>query len=238
MAQYTDDKFHRFGKNLSVDPELKDLLDNDKKNVNPIVVSAAKDIKDNGNEKEWAIISAESDSPMALRPIDDKILVLVDKFKTGYECKTCDGKGHTGEECPNCHGSGTEVFRQPDDTETIGRCRVCTVGSGDGRKSLKYKPCADCHGLQARLIVPETNERKPTTGKVIAAGQNANFYKVGTTVVFTNYTGTGFEINDMDLRVMKERDVLCEAKYLKAEKTLEEKRYTDLDKMGIGQQNE
>ncbi len=171
----------------------------------------------------WAILNDK----IALRPIGDRILVQVDPFKSGFECKTCNGVGHTDEVCGNCKGKKFEEVG-----EFIQPCRACSVGISGARKSHGFKLCPDCHGKQATIIIPEDAEKPPTTGKVLAIGLQVTEFKVGTRVLFSNYTGTRLDIAGLDLRVMKQHDVFCEVKGYD-DKSAEEKEYTELSDVGI-----
>ena len=182
------------------------------------------------DETKWAIIADK----MGLRPIADRILIAVDKFKTGYECKTCDGVGHTDEVCPLCKGTKMEKVEK-EDADYIGPCRACTVGTSDGRKSHGYKLCPSCNGRESLLIIPEQNQRRPTTGTVLAIGSDVTEFTVGTKVLMNNYTGSPFEIEGAQLIVCRQHDVLCEARMMKGGQTIEEQRYNDLERLGVNQ---
>jgi co-chaperonin GroES (HSP10) len=156
---------------------------------------------------EWAIILETE----ALRANGSRLVVLEDEFKSGYECKDCDGKGHTDIKCKQCKGTAYHKGK-----EENGSCPDCEVGTSDGRKSFGYELCATCKGQQARLIIPDSAKRRPLTGRVISAGRKCTEFKVGDRVMFTNYTGTDFEIKGgVKIRIMLEDDVMCEHKKLK-----------------------
>lgn len=55
--------------------------------------------------EEFAPVLAIVDNELALEALWKNILILEDPFRTGYECKTCDGKGHSEEICSSCSGS-------------------------------------------------------------------------------------------------------------------------------------
>jgi len=160
---------------------------------------------------EWAIIK-ESE---ALRAIGDRVLILEDEFRSGFECKTCLGKGHSDIKCKYCKGTGR--YKGQDEGFA---CPDCEVGTSDGRKSFGYELCSACKGLQASIIVPDNSKRPSLTGRVISIGKDVTEFSVNDRVMYTNYTGTDFIINGVRLRIMKQNDVLCEHKQLtKKEKT-------------------
>lgn len=159
------------------------------------------------NPAEWCIIKETE----ALRAIGHRILVLEDEFKSGYECRSCGGSGHTDEICPYCKGT---TFYKADPER--GACRDCEVGSSDGRKSLGYRICPECKGTTGVIIVPDEAKRRPCTGVILSKGKDVIEFEVGSRVLYTNYTGTDFEIlGGIKLRIMLDHDVMAEYKKLK-----------------------
>jgi co-chaperonin GroES (HSP10) len=174
------------------------------------------------NPKEWAIIKETE----ALRAIGDRILVLEDEFKSGYECKACGGTGHTDVKCQFCNG--TTLFKGQEDG---GPCPDCQIGTSDGRKSLGYELCSVCNGKTGTIIVPDSSKRRPLTGVIISAGRLVTEFRIGQRVLYTNYTGTDFDVKGgIKLRVMRQHDVMCEYKQLKQS--------ADIDEGGIRQEIE
>lgn len=157
---------------------------------------------------QWAIIKDTE----ALRAIGHKILVLEDEFKSGYECRSCGGTGHTQEKCKYC--KGTTFFKADPDK---GACRDCEVGTSDGRKSLGYTICPECKGTSGVIVVPDTAKRRPCTGVILSKGKDVTEFEVGTRVMYTNFTGTDFEVvGGTKLRIMMDYDVMAEYKRLRS----------------------
>src|SRR5258708_38336566 len=48
------------------------------------------------NFKVNKAILAVIDSEVAMEALNDNIIILEDPFRTGFECKRCDGEGHVG----------------------------------------------------------------------------------------------------------------------------------------------
>jgi hypothetical protein len=76
-------------------------------------ISAQELILDDSNEVSFP------GYPYTFEALHEKILVSIDIFKTGYECRTCKGKGELeakeGREavktpCPTCNGRGATLF--------------------------------------------------------------------------------------------------------------------------------
>src|SRR5690348_13340388 len=83
----------------------------------------------------------------ALEALDNFIIVQEDKFRTGYECKACDGEGHGTTVCPKCKGSKTRVISDicP---ERLGKKKVLDLfrALGEPEGLIKYKTCKECEG--------------------------------------------------------------------------------------------
>ncbi len=68
------------------------------------------------------------------------------------------------------------------------------------------------------ILLPESAKNKPARGTVISVGdgrllddgrRNKIQVKPGDRVVFTNYAGENFKINDQELVLMREEDILA-----------------------------
>lgn len=93
---------------------------------------------------------------ISLMAVEDKIIVMHDDYKSGFECKTCKGEGKlTG--CQTCHNSGKDRFGQT--------CKSC-----NGVPMNHITVCPDCKGKGGLLVIPETARSLPTTGIVVSMG--------------------------------------------------------------------
>ena len=160
---------------------------------NPPIVTAA---------NTYTIVHGDK-GDIALVAWGDRLIIEEDKFKSGFECKTCDGDGHTDEVCPVCQGSKIELF---DNVPT--RCRACTVGTRDGRESYGYKLCPDCKGKGGLIITPETSQLRPSTGVIRSTGPDVKFAKVGDHVLYSNMAGHAIHFKQkVVIRTMREHEV-------------------------------
>lgn len=138
---------------------------------------------------------------MALEAFGRRVVVREDKFRTGYECKTCDGDGFIDESCGFCKGRGLEVTQDLSGNDMEVSCRVC---KGTGKKV-----CPDCNGKGGLLIAPESSQRRPTTGRVMSVGDECKKLKVGDHVLYGNYAGTLIEFkNKTAVRILGEDEVI------------------------------
>lgn len=134
---------------------------------------------------------------IAIKADYDKIVILLDKFKTGFECKVCAGAG-TLEACPRCAGSGKDRFQQ-----------ICPSCYGDNTK-FQGQTCTACHGIGTSIVIPESAKAIPTSGIVVSIGPECKFRKVGDRVLFGAHTGYMLPFKgNVKLRIMREHEPLC-----------------------------
>jgi len=134
---------------------------------------------------------------IAIRADYDKIVILLDKFKTGYECKTCEGAG-TLEACPRCHGAGKDRFNEI--------CRTCYADT----EKYKNKTCPDCRGIGTSIVIPEAAKAIPTSGIIVSVGPDCKTRKIGDRILFGAHTGYMLPFKgNVKLRIMREHEPLC-----------------------------
>lgn len=156
------------------------------------------------------------DNKLAMEATFNYVIVLEDTFKTGYECKTCGGAGHLGEKCPVCEGTGN-IDGTP--------CYKCGNDSRIERIWTGFVPCKTCDGkgTAGGLIVPNTSERRPTTGKIVSVGPDISrnlvgepVFKLGDHVLFTQYSGHGITYKQKkSVRVLNEKEIITKLYRLK-----------------------
>lgn len=144
-------------------------------------------------------------SDLLVEALGDRIIILEDKFRTGYECKTCDGDGYLPEVCPMCKGAKMEGA---DETLTLCRwCRPLMAGEAD---ALGHKRCPDCQGKGGLIVVPQEQERRPASGIITSIGPQVKTLKVGERVMYSNFAGNAINFKQKSvMRVMAEKEVMC-----------------------------
>lgn len=126
----------------------------------------------------------------------DRVFIIEDDFRSGYECEVCGGKQKVV--CDDCNGKGVS----PVNPEI--RCKSC-----EGRLLVT---CPKCEGKGGLLIIPDNAQRRPTTGVIRSIGpgvwQNGTFipttYKVGEGVVYSNFAGHAWDIDGQVVRILHE----------------------------------
>lgn len=134
---------------------------------------------------------------IALRAIEDKVIILLDKFKSGYECTMCSGSGE-GRRCIDCvNGVNSRGFK----------CKVC---DGDTDRWIG-KTCPQCNGRGSTIIIPDSAKALPTSGIIVSIGPDCKKRRVGERVVFGAHVGFFLPFKgNVRLRMMREYEPLCE----------------------------
>jgi len=136
---------------------------------------------------------------IGLEAVEDKILVLIDKFRSGYECKRCNETGVIG----LC---ACELEQRPGTNRLGGVCKICN-GSYE---SLRGKECPDCKGSGQTIIIPESTKSMPTSGKIVSRGPKCTVREIGERVIFGAHTGYFIPFKgNVRLRMMREHEPLC-----------------------------
>jgi hypothetical protein len=132
---------------------------------------------------------------IALEAVEDKIIIMLDPFKTGYECKTCNGTGY--EVACEC-GTGKNRF---DVT-----CKLC----GGDPNAYVGKTCRVCKGIGASLVIPESAQSLPTSGRIVSKGALCTKVNVGERYLFGVHVGYFLPFKgNIRLRCLREHEVLC-----------------------------
>ena len=161
---------------------------------------------------------------IGLECIGDQVIVLEDKFKSGYECSRCDGEGYLEEDCEFCKGVGKENPGTPQES----LCRMCCPRNlwDSGRYSLGKKLCPLCEGKGALIVAPQTSELKPSSGVIKSVGpevypdnriintltgQRWNYpMKIGDRILYSRFAGTGIELKQKSfIRILHAHEAMC-----------------------------
>lgn len=136
---------------------------------------------------------------LGLEAIEDRILIQLDKFKSGYECKDCNETGVYA--ACECTRRGT--FGEKENGKTChfkDACSRQTVG----------EVCKTCNGTGSTLTVPETARAIPTSGIIVSIGPAVTKRKVGERILFGAHTGYFLPFKgNAKIRVMREDEPLC-----------------------------
>lgn len=148
----------------------------------------------------------------------DKLIVVIDEFRSGHECRTClakdirmVGPNRTASfvPCKECSGKGKRPKAGNPDMEV--KCSAC-----DGSGSVQ---CPACGGRGGLIAIPKQSQGAPTTGKIVSIGPlvPAGKRKLGDRVMFGSYTGMQYDVTaklatgeekEINLRILRDDEVL------------------------------
>jgi co-chaperonin GroES (HSP10) len=143
--------------------------------------------------------------PYIFEALGEKIIVSIDVFKSGYECKVCKGKKRTKSVCecernehPGLRYSIEEIdIVRSSISDEIARARsqmACPECKGDYVAARHDSICPSCKGIGAVLVLPDTSKNLPTTGVVVSMGSQCNKeklgYGIGDRILFGPYAGS------------------------------------------------
>lgn len=100
---------------------------------------------------------------ISLMAVEDKIIVMFDEYKSGYECKDCKGTGKVHYLC-DCELNSHPGYRNRFKEVTCERCH------GDYEKARKEIQCKICKGFGNIIEIPQSAKTLPTTGVVVSMG--------------------------------------------------------------------
>jgi hypothetical protein len=128
----------------------------------------------------------------------DRVLILEDEFKSGYECSTCNGAGKF--QCTACQGHGTVSYGGPE--------LMCSLCNGN-----KVVTCEACNGKGGLLVVPDDQKRRPTTGTIVSKGEDVEILKVGQSVLYSSFAGHTMDLyratgEKVVIRILHEPEIL------------------------------
>lgn len=140
-------------------------------------------------------IIAIIDNELGLEALGSNLIIKEDKFRTGYECKTCDGEGvQENTTCPSCNG---QKWHSVDNDQIP--CRLCR---GTGKRL-----CESCNGKGGLLIVPEESMRRPTSGVIVSLGPDVKTLQKGDRILYSNFTGHAINFKqNVVFRIMHEHE--------------------------------
>jgi co-chaperonin GroES (HSP10) len=136
---------------------------------------------------------------LGLQAIESNILVLIDKFRSGYECQDCAETGkYISCEC--------ERKGHPGQNRLGGGCKYCN-GKYEERRG---RTCPSCNGTGSTIVMPENARAIPTSGVIVSIGPKCTARNIGERVLFGAHTGYYLPFKgNAKIRVMREDEPMC-----------------------------
>lgn len=129
---------------------------------------------------------------IGIEALGDKIVVLMDSYRSGYECTTCKGIGKIKNEV-RCVCDPLDW----DENKNVARgtrnrfgepCLECMSNYMQKRKT-EIVTCPTCKGKGSTLIIPDSAKSLPTTGIVISCGPDVTKIKNHCRIIATPHSG-------------------------------------------------
>lgn len=166
-------------------------------------------------QKELEVINTKNTifivaGKLGLEATENKILILIDKFKSGYECKDCNETGkYIACECARRDSFGIKE-----------NGKVCGFRDNCGLQIIG-ETCRTCKGTGTTLIMPENARAIPTSGVIVSVGPLCRTREVGERVLFGAHTGYFLPFKgSAKIRCMREDEPLCKILALDNNQTL------------------
>jgi hypothetical protein len=163
---------------------------------------------------------------IGLEAVGDNILVLIDSYRSGYECTNCKGTGKL-RQLSRCV-CDPDI---PDEDLTFPRgarnrfgpidapCEVCG-NQYLSRRINKIVECPACKGKGATLIIPDTAQSLPTTGVILSVGPDVtrSGIKRNKRIVATPHSGVFLPMKgNIPIKCFRQHEPLCVMYNLKQE---------------------
>ncbi len=134
-----------------------------------------------------------TDLGIGIEALGDKIVVLLDSYRSGYECTKCKGIGKL-RQFSRCKCDPVDWYEETHlprgERNRFGElCELCGGDYMSKRLDLVVE-CPQCKGKGATLIIPQSAQSLPTTGVVVSVGPLATKIKKHCRIVASPYAGT------------------------------------------------
>jgi co-chaperonin GroES (HSP10) len=136
---------------------------------------------------------------LGLEAIGNKILILIDKFKSGYECKDCNETGLFN----SCACTKLGSFGVKENGRTCHFKEAC-------ERQVVGSTCRTCNGTGTTIKIPDNAKAIPTSGVIVSIGPEVTLRKIGERVLFGAHTGYFLPFKgNAKIRCMREDEPLC-----------------------------
>lgn len=176
---------------------------------------------DGGNAVELTAIG------IVLEAVEDKLIVKIDDYKTGYECLICNETGWVPSprknepdiQCANCHGRGVTIVI-PEIAKHLPTSGVILSVGPMTKNKIREREIAKAKIKDRRLALmhlpigvwPEEIQIKEGTESqdLAALEYPENKMKVGQRIIFTAHVGSLIPFKgNTQLKIMREHEPLC-----------------------------
>lgn len=150
---------------------------------------------------------------VAFEGISNKIIVLLDRYQSGYECPKCKGMQKV---VRTTRCKCDPIDYNPDEDVAPGtRNRhgaLCEDCAGDfmSKRSRVEIDCPVCKGKGGNIIIPDSAKSLPTTGVVLSKGPDVTKIRLHRRIIATPFSGTFLPMKgNARIKVYTENEPLC-----------------------------
>lgn len=171
---------------------------------------------------------------IGLEAVGDNILVLIDSYRSGYECTACKGTGKLRRvvRCvcdPDIEDSKLD-FPRGERNRFGAECEACH-GSYLETRVDDVVVCHKCEGKGATLVIPETAKSLPTTGIILSIGPDVTRKGIALNkrVICTPHSGVGLPMKgNIPVKVYRAHEPLCVMYNIKKDGTSDKEKAGEL----------
>lgn len=152
---------------------------------------------------------------VGLEAVGDNILVLVDSYRSGYECPACMGTGQLRmkSRCICDPDISDDKLDQPRGTRNRfgAPCEQCAGDYLSKRVDMNVE-CNKCKGKGSSLLIPETAKSLPTTGVILSVGPDVTRGGIqkNKRIIATPHSGVFIPMKgDIPIKCYRQHEPLC-----------------------------
>lgn len=152
---------------------------------------------------------------IGLEAVGDNILVLIDSYRSGYECTACMGTGQLRmkSRCTCDPDSPDDKLDQPRGTRNRfgAPCESCN-GDYMSRRIDMTVACDKCKGKGSSLFIPDNAKSMPTTGVILSKGPDVTRggIEINKRIIATPHSGVFLPMKgNVPIKCYRQHEPLC-----------------------------
>lgn len=150
-----------------------------------------------------------TDLNIGLKAANGNIFVLIDHYRSGYECPTCHGIGKM-REITSCVCDNPENEFGPGVRNRFGAaCEAC-MGDYLSKRVDKEVTCPNALCKDGHILhIPDKAKILPTTGIIMSVGPDVKYAEINNRVVFGGQSGTFLPMRGNTLvKALREHEIM------------------------------
>lgn len=171
---------------------------------------------------------------VGLEAVGDNIIVLIDNYRSGYECTACKGTGKLRRfvRCicdPDIPDSDLD-FPRGTRNRFGAVCKACS-GQYLTVRIDDVVTCHKCNGRGATLVIPENAQSLPTTGIILSMGPEVTRkgIAINKRVICTPHAGVFLPMKgNIPVKVYRQHEPLCNMYNIKKDGTADKEKAGEL----------